>query len=96
LMHEINNPLDAVGNLVYLTLQDADNAQLIRTDMCQIEEQVMIIKRIIDQTLGLTRPSPMRKREKFCALAEAAFGPIAKRSPPNRSIFCLKFRKNLP
>jgi signal transduction histidine kinase len=72
LMHEINNPLDALGNLAYLALEDADDAQQVRTYMCQIEEQVTTLKRIVGQTLGLARSSPMRKRERFVALVEAA------------------------
>jgi signal transduction histidine kinase len=63
LMHEINNPLDALGNLAYLALEEAGSSERMCTYLVQIEEQV---------ATGLTKSSPLRKNEKLGKLAEAA------------------------
>jgi signal transduction histidine kinase len=72
LMHEINNPLDAVGNLAYLAREEAENAQLVRSYMFQIEEQVTTLKKLVGQPLGLVRPSSKKKREQLVGLVDAA------------------------
>jgi phosphoglycerate-specific signal transduction histidine kinase len=36
LMHEINNPLDALGNLAYLALEESGSSEQIRTYLLQI------------------------------------------------------------
>jgi signal transduction histidine kinase len=72
LMHEINNPLDALGNLAYLALEEAGSSERMCTYLVQIEEQVATLRQIVNQTLGLTKSSPLRKNEKLGKLAEAA------------------------
>ena len=72
LMHEINNPLDALGNLAYLALEESGSSERMCTYLVQIEEQVATIREIVNQTLGLTKSSPLRKNEKLGKLAEAA------------------------
>ena len=72
LMHEINNPLDALGNLAYLALEGAGDVPHIQAYLQQIEEQVSILKQIVSQTLGLARSSTLCKKEKLRHLAEAA------------------------
>lgn len=72
LMHEINNPLDALGNLAYLARGESGNSERLCTYLVQIEEQVTTLRQIVNQTLGLARSSPFRKNEKLGNLAEAA------------------------
>jgi signal transduction histidine kinase len=72
LMHEINNPLDALGSLAYLAFEESGDAERVRTYLIQIQEQVTTLRRIVAQTLGLARSSPVRRDEKLKELAEAA------------------------
>lgn len=72
LMHEINNPLDALGNLAYLALAEPGSSDRISSYLTQIEEQVAILRQMVSQTLGLARSSPVRKNEKLRNLADAA------------------------
>jgi hypothetical protein len=39
-MHEINNPSQAIGDLVYLIAKDADRPDLVRARAALIEEQL--------------------------------------------------------
>lgn len=72
LMHEINNPLDALGNLAYLALEESGNSDRTCAYLIQIQEQVTTLRQIVNQTLGLARSSPIRKNEKLRKLTEAA------------------------
>ena len=72
LMHEINNPLDALGNLTYLAMQELDDGDQVQIYLQQIQEQVTTLKRIVSQTLGLAKSSPVLKKERLKELAQAA------------------------
>jgi signal transduction histidine kinase len=41
-MHEINNPLEAISNLNYLLNDEADNAIAVRQYSKQIDEQLAV------------------------------------------------------
>ena len=43
-MHEINNPSQAIADLVYLIGKEADHPELVRTRAAQIEEQLVRIQ----------------------------------------------------
>ena len=72
LMHEIRNPLEALGHLVYLVRQDAENPELIGKYIDLAQEQVTTLNRIASQTLGFARLSTSRKPIDLMDLAEAA------------------------
>jgi signal transduction histidine kinase len=72
LMHEINNPLDALGNLTYLAMQEQVETNQVGTYLQQIQEQVNTLKRIVSQTLGLAKSSPVLKEERLNELTQAA------------------------
>jgi len=72
LMHEIRNPLEALGHLVYLTRQDSGNPELIDKYMELAAEQVETLNRIASQTLGFARLSTSKKSIDLVDLAEAA------------------------
>lgn len=55
LMHEIKNPLEALGHLMYLACEEADHAGAVRRYMHLAEEQMSTLSQIVNQTLGLTR-----------------------------------------
>ena len=97
LMHEINNPLDALGSLAYLAQQESGNSERICTYLVQIQEQVTTLRQIVNQTLGLARLSPIRKNEKLGKLVASPalrihLKPIAGKTNSPR---CLKSLKNL-
>jgi signal transduction histidine kinase len=71
LMHEIKNPLEALGHLIYLACEEADNAGAVRAYMQLAEEQMATVSQIIDQTLGLTRALTPTQVD-LGALAESA------------------------
>lgn len=54
-MHEVNGPLEALGNLVYLAKQDADNAEMVRHYLKIAEEQLGHVQSIARRTLSFYR-----------------------------------------
>jgi signal transduction histidine kinase len=72
LMHEIRNPLEAVGNLTYLAAEEADNAEAVRMYMRRAEEQLDTLNHITSHTLGLARGSQTPQQIRLSTLAEAA------------------------
>lgn len=71
-MHEIRNPLEALGHLTYLTLQDPHDPENVIRNMKMAEEQMATLNRIVSQTLGFTRISAPPKAGDLVDLTEAA------------------------
>jgi signal transduction histidine kinase len=71
-MHEIRNPLEALGYLFHLTLQDADDPERVRHHMHVAEEQIAMLNEIAGGTLRLARASPAPRPIDLSVLAEAA------------------------
>lgn len=71
-MHEIRNPLEALGNLVYLTLQEANQPETVRKYMELAEEQIATLNRISAQVLSFARLSQSLKPVDPIDLTEAA------------------------
>jgi signal transduction histidine kinase len=71
-MHEIRNPLEALGNLVYLTTQNAANPAEVRHYMHHAEEQMALLNQIANQTLSFARTSQSRHAIDLVSIAEAA------------------------
>jgi len=72
MIHEIKNPLEALGHLTYLALEQADDPCLIRHYMRLAEEQMSLLRHIAHQTLGYAKSSDEAKPIDLVALAEAA------------------------
>ena len=72
LMHEIRNPLEAVGNLAYLAMEEADNGEAVRVYLGRIEEQLATLNQIASQTLGFARTTNSPQQVRLATLAEAA------------------------
>ena len=72
MMHEIKNPLEALGHLTYLASEEADDPEKVREYMHLAEEQMSTLGRIVGQTLGFARSSQTPKSINLVALAEAA------------------------
>lgn len=71
-MHEINNPAEAIGNLIYLIAQNADKPELVKSLSGQVEEQLLRIRYVARQTLSYFRESPQRQNTDLVALIETA------------------------
>jgi signal transduction histidine kinase len=71
-MHEIRNPLEAVGYLVHLATDEAEPA-VVREYLRQAEEQMATVHQIAAQTLGFARLLPTPQEVDLIELAEAAF-----------------------
>jgi len=72
LMHEIRNPLEAVGNLAYLAMEEADDGEAVRVYLRRIEEQLATLNHIASQTLGFARTTNSPQQVRLATLAEAA------------------------
>ena len=72
MMHEIRNPLEALGHLTYLTLEDKNDPDKVEKYMLLAAEQMKILNRIARQTLGFARVSDSPKPIDLVELAEAA------------------------
>jgi signal transduction histidine kinase len=71
-MHEINNPSQAIADLVYLIAKNADRPDLVRESAAQIEEQLVRIQYITRQTLGFFRDPPRTQKKDLVPLVETA------------------------
>jgi signal transduction histidine kinase len=89
LMHEIKNPLEALGHLTYLACEEADEADKVRKYMILAAEQMATLTQIVSQTLGFTRSSQTPRAVDMVALAEAALR-IHQRKIEDRAIHLVK------
>jgi signal transduction histidine kinase len=71
-MHEINNPSQAIADLVYLIAKEADRPELVRARAAQLEEQLVRIQYIARQTLSYFRDTPQMQAKDLVPLLEAA------------------------
>src|SRR5271156_2830969 len=71
-MHEINNPSQAIADLVYLIGKDADHPERVRAHAAQIEEQLVRIQYIARQTLSFFRDTPRSQTKDLVVLVETA------------------------
>jgi signal transduction histidine kinase len=72
LMHEIRNPVEALGYLTYLGNEEADNPDGVREYMRLAGEQMSTVSRIINQTLGFARAAQVSEPIQLGSVAEAA------------------------
>ncbi|ADW69529.1 sensor histidine kinase [Granulicella tundricola] len=54
-MHEINNPLEAITNLAYLAREEADDPEKVREYVSLLQEQLASVVQIAHQTLSFHR-----------------------------------------
>jgi signal transduction histidine kinase len=71
-MHEINNPSQAIADLVYLIAKEADQPDRVRARAVQIEEQLVRIQYIARQTLSFFRDTPRSQTKDLVPLVETA------------------------
>jgi signal transduction histidine kinase len=71
-MHEINNPSQAISDLTYLIAKDAEYPDRVRAHAVQIEEQLVRIQYIAGQTLSFFRDAPRSETKDLVPLVETA------------------------
>ncbi|HMD21865.1 MAG TPA: ATP-binding protein [Alloacidobacterium sp.] len=71
-MHEIRSPMEALGNLIYLTEKNADNPPEVRKYMELADEQMASVNQIANQTLAFARSSQSPHAIDLVGIAEAA------------------------
>jgi len=72
MMHEIRGPLEALGNLRYLALEEADAPVKVREYMHLAEEQIATLNHVTSQILGFARSSRSPTQTNLASVAEAA------------------------
>ena len=72
IMHEVRNPLEALGHLTYLALHEAHDPDKVRKHMLQAEEQIVTLGHIAKQTLGFAQQSEKPRSADLVSLTEAA------------------------
>jgi len=71
-MHEVKNPLEALGHLTYLALLEADDPAKVRMYLLQAEEQMENLRHVAKQSLGFSHRSDKPRPIDLVAVAEAA------------------------
>lgn len=72
IMHEVNNPLEAITNLVYLTTIQKDIPHQVFENMLVIEEQLKTLGRVTSQALTFHREHAEAKESDLVDIAESA------------------------
>jgi signal transduction histidine kinase len=72
IMHEVNNPLEAITNLVYLTKIQKDIPHQVFENMLVIEEQLKTLGRVTSQALTFHREHAEAKESDLVDIAESA------------------------
>jgi PAS domain S-box-containing protein len=70
--HEVNNPLEAVMNLIYLAKSNAEDPDQVRTFLNTAEDEVTRVSHIAKQTLGFYRENSSPIRATLSELASHA------------------------
>lgn len=72
ILHEVNNPLEAITNLVYLTKLEGTNSEQVLENMLVIEEQLKLLGQVTSQALTFHRQQNELKEFDLVNIAEAA------------------------
>jgi signal transduction histidine kinase len=71
-MHEIRNPLESLGHLIYLARERANDLELARHSLHWAEEQMVLIGGVVNQTLDFAQPSHTPRTIDLAELTESA------------------------
>jgi signal transduction histidine kinase len=72
IIHEVNNPLEAITNLVYLTKIQRNDSQQVLENMLVIEQQLQTLGRVTNQALTFHREHAEAKEFDLVDIAESA------------------------
>jgi signal transduction histidine kinase len=90
-MHEVNNPLEAIGNLVFLAKNAADDPDQVRKHMQVVESQLARLGDITRKSLSFYRDGAEPKAFDLVAIAEAAIRLHLQELPVGRVTFTKLF-----
>lgn len=79
-MHEVNNPLEALTNLVFLTKEVAANPEMVRENMAIADKQLVYLGNITRKTLSFYRDQAEHKDFDLVDIAESALKIHAERA----------------
>lgn len=80
IMHEVNNPLEALTNIVYLTKETSDDPKTVRENMELAEKQLAHLASITRKTLSFYREHEKAKDFDLVDIAESALKIHAERA----------------
>ena len=86
-MHEINNPLEALGHLTYLASEEADKPEKVKFYMQLAEEQMANLNRIFKQTLAFAQRSQKPKKVNLSGVLKLRSVSTSARSKKNGFIW---------
>src|ERR1700722_697296 len=72
IMHEVNNPLEAITNIVYLTKTHKNDPAAVSENMEIIEQQLATLSQVTSQALTFHRAQPEAKDWDLAEIAESA------------------------
>ena len=72
IMHEINNPLEAISNIAYLIKLEANDAAKVREYSALLEVELANVIRLARLTLSFHKPSNARSQTNLTEVAESA------------------------
>lgn len=72
MLHEIRNPLEALGYLIHLATEDAGEPEKVREYLRLAEEQMMMLRSVASLTLGFARASTASQPVDVVGVADAA------------------------
>jgi signal transduction histidine kinase len=70
--HEVNNPLEAVTNTLYLARLNADDPKLVRKFLEMADDELKLIAHLTRQTLGFYRENSASKTVSVCSIMDSA------------------------
>lgn len=71
-MHELKNPLDALGHLNHLALEQADDPAEVRRYLSLAGEQMATVERVASHPLNFAKTTTTPKRVEMAVLADSA------------------------
>lgn len=77
--HEVNNPLEAVTNLIYLCQHDPHATENIRTHLALADEELRRVAHIVRQTLGFYRETSAPQSSNLAELVHGVISLYQKR-----------------
>ncbi len=92
-MHEVNNPLEAITNLVYLTKTGKNDPDLVSENMGIIEQQLAILSKVTSQALTFHRTQAEAQDWDLVAIAESALKLHAEKITRHRVTVDARFQR---
>lgn len=91
LMHEVNNPLEAITNLVYLLRREDPLPERTQSRLEQLEEQLEVLTQVARQSLSFHRGQAVAKEVDLIGIAESALRLHVSRISERNVLICKQF-----